>query len=143
MKRPASVTTVVILSLLALILTSCGGAAITFGVTGNTEKLIEITAKKADKDASFLVGSLEVSEGEQILIASNLTKGSVGIEIIKAPAEQSIDQVPELDGEAVIKANVSSTDETSGTVTAGSYYVRATCLERATGTIQIQVLSAP
>ena len=41
-----------------------------------------ITAQNADKDAFFMVGSLDVADGEQIDISANLTKGSVRVEIV-------------------------------------------------------------
>lgn len=126
-----------VLILLTMLLTSCGKSE--FGVTTNTAKQMTITAEKADKDAFFIVGTLEVTDGEQIVITSDLTKGSVKVEIIEVPEEQSIDKYPEMDGEAVITANLKSTDGASGTVPAGFYQLKATCLETATGTIQIEV----
>ena len=129
-----------VLILLTILLTSCGKSE--FGVTANTAKQMTITAEKADKNASFMVGTLEVTDGEQIVITSNLTKGSVKVEIIGAPAEQSIDKLPEMDGEAVFTADIKGTDSASGTVPAGMYLLRATCLEKATGTAQIEVKPA-
>ena len=125
------------LALLTLTLTACGKSE--FGVTENTGKLMMITAENAAKDALFLVGSLDVADGEQIVITSSLTKGSVRVEIIAAPEAQSIDKLPDMNGEAIISADVTTTKEASGTVSAGNYMLRATCLEKATGTIQIKV----
>ena len=129
-----------VMMLLTLMLTSCEKSE--FGVTENSAKLMTITAEKADKSASVLAGTLEVADGEQIVITANLTKGSVKVEIIGVPAEQNIDELPEIDGEAVITANLKSTDSASDTVPAGSYQVRAACLETATGTVQIEVKPA-
>lgn len=126
-----------VLMLLAMMLTSCGRSE--FTVTTNTAKRMTITAEKADKGASFTVGTLEVTDGEAIVITANLTKGSVRVEIIRAPAEQSIDALPDLEGEVIILANLEGTDGASGTVPAGGYLMRATCLETATGTVQIEV----
>ena len=137
MKRMAAFMT---LALSVLLFAGCGTSE--FGMTENTEKQMTITAQKAAKDAFFMVGSLEVEDGEQIVISSGLTKGSVRVEIIGAPAEQSIDQLPELNGEAVITADVTTAEGATGTVPAGSYYVKATCLEKADGTIQIAVKPA-
>ena len=128
------------LVLLTLILTACGKSE--FGLTENTGKLMMIKAENAAKDAFFLAGSLDVADGEQIVITSNLTKGSVRIEVEAAPAEQSIDKLPDMNGEAIISADVTNTKGASGTVPAGSYMLRATCLEKATGTIQIEVKPA-
>ena len=97
MKRMTSFTMIIALVLSMLVLTACGKSE--FGLSENTEKKMTITAENADKDAFFMVGSLEVADGEQIAITSNLTKGSVRVEIIGMPAEQSIDQIPDLNVE--------------------------------------------
>ena len=138
MKRIRAFTGIIALVVLTMVLTACGKSE--FGLTENTEKKMTITAERADKDAFFMVGSLEVSDGEQIVITSNLEKGSIRVEIVGVAEEQNIDQLPEMDGEAIMTANLHSTDGSSGTVPAGSYMLRATCLEKATGTVQIEVL---
>ena len=122
--------------LLAATFTACGKSE--FGVTENTEKKMTITAENADKDAFFIAGSLEAEDGDEIEISAGLEKGSVRVEIIAAP-EESIDELPEIDGEAIISGNLSNRETVSGTVPAGSYMVKATCLEKATGTVQIEV----
>lgn len=126
--------------LAVLVLTACGNQV--FGLSENTPKRMTLTAERAEKNLFFMVGSLEVDEGEQIVISSALTKGSIRVEIVRADAEQSIDKLPETDGEAVITANLSGTEGASGTVPAGSYLLRAVCLEKATGTVQIEVKPA-
>ena len=130
----------IIIFVLALTLTACGKSE--FGVTENTWKHMTITAQNADKDAFFMVGSLDVADGEQIEITASLTKGSVKVEIVRSPDSQGISEIPEMDGAAIISANLVRTDGASGTVPAGTYLLRATCLERATGTIQINVMPA-
>ena len=123
------------LLLAATMLASCGKSE--FGVTESTEKAITITAERAAKDAFLMLGSLTVEDGDQISIISDLTKGSVKVEIVPEPEDQSIDTIPPLDGEAVMTGNLVRTDAESGTVPAGYYLVRATCLEKATGTVRI------
>ena len=130
-----------ILALLALVtLASCAKSE--FGVTDNSEKHMTLTAKNAAKDSEIMIGSLEVNEGEQIVITSGLEKGSVRVEIIAAPQEQSKDEVPAFDGDPVITANLKAGDRIAGNVSAGSYMMKATCLEKATGTVEIDVASA-
>ena len=131
---------IIAILILMLTLTACGKSE--FGVTENTGKQITVTAQNADKDASFMVGSLDVAEGEQIVITSNLTKGSVRVEIVAASEKQSIDKLPDMNGEAIITADLESGESVSGTVAAGSYLLRATCLKKATGTVQIEVKPA-
>ena len=129
------------LTLLSLTLTACAASA--FGLTENTGKRMVITAERADKNAFFMLGTLEVDEGEKIEISAQLAKGSIRVEIIAADAQQSIDKLPEIDGMApVLTANLQRADGTSGTLPAGNYLLKATCLEKATGTVQIEVKSA-
>ena len=135
MKRK-SIVFIFLLSLI-LTLTACGKSE--FGVTENTWKHMTITAQNADKDAFFMVGSLDVADGEQINISANLTKGSVRVEIVRSSDSQGIGGIPEMDGAAIISADLVRTDGASGTVPAGTYLLRAACLEKATGTIQIDV----
>ena len=137
MKRMTSFTMIIALVLSMLVLTACGKSE--FGLSENTEKKMTITAENADKDAFFMVGSLEVADGEQITITSSLTKGSVRVEIVGTPEEQSIDQIPDMNAEATLTADLKGTDSVSGTVEAGTYMLKATCLEKATGTVLVEV----
>jgi len=131
---------IIAILILMLTLTACGKSE--FGVTENTGKKMTVTAQNADKDAFFMVGSLDVADGEQIVITSKLTKGSVRVEIVAASEEQRIDKLPDMNGEAIITADLESGDSVSGTAATGSYHLRATCLEKATGTILIEVKPA-
>ena len=140
MKHRNALALIILMALLVQTLTSCGRSE--FGVTENTGKRITITAEKADKDAFLMVGALEAADGEQIVIASDLAKGSVKVEILRAPEEQQDDQSLAIDDEPILMANVSRTDTAAGGVTAGSYLLRATCIEKATGTIQVEVTPA-
>ena len=140
MKRMAVTLCILLLAVSAVLFTACGKSE--FGMSENTGKRMVVTAENASKDSFFMVGSLEVDEGEQIAITSNLEKGSVRVEIIGVPAEQSIDELPDLNGEPIITANLHSNDQQSGTVSAGTYMLKAICLEKATGTVLIEVLPA-
>ena len=140
MKRIKTLTGIIALLLAALLLTACGKSE--FGMAENTAKRMTIAADNADKKDFFMVGSLEVEDGEQIVVTSNLKKGSIRVELVSTPAEQSIDQLPEMNGEATLTAEHTGTDGVSGTVPAGSYLLRATCLEKASGTVEIEVQPA-
>ena len=131
---------IVAVLILMLTLTACGKSE--FGVSENTGKQITVTAQNADQDAFFMVGSLDAADGEEIVITSNLMKGTVRVEIVATSEEQSIDKLPDMDGEAIISADLENGDSVSDTVAAGSYLLRATCLKKATGTIQIEVKPA-
>lgn len=136
MKRK-TMTTVLFLLMLALVLAGCGKTE--FGVIENTGKRMVITAQKADEGSFLTTGSLEVAEGEQITLSADLKKGTVRVEILPVEEEQSIDQLPELDGEPVLKADLHLTDAASAEMLPGNYLLRATCLETATGTVTVEV----
>ena len=140
MKRINYPAVIAVLTMTILTLTACGKSV--FSLTENTGKLMTITAENADQDAFFMAGSLEVGDGEGIVIASDLTKGSVRVELMRASEDQSIDKLPETDGEPTITMNLRSTDGASGTVSAGGYLLKATCLEKATGPVRIEVTAA-
>ena len=123
-----------------LMLTACGKSQ--FALTENTGKRMVITAERAAKDDFFLVGSLTVDEGEQITISSDLEKGSVRVEIFRWGEEQDADTLPETGGEATLTANLHAADGASGTVEPGNYSLKAVCLEKATGTVTVEVVPA-
>ena len=89
MKRIKTLTGIIALLLAALLLTACGKSE--FGMSEATAKRMTIAADNADKKDFFMVGSLEVEDGEQIVVTSNLKKGSIRVELVSTPAEQSID----------------------------------------------------
>ena len=141
MKKITLIAVIFALVLSMLSLTACGKSE--FGLSESSAKRMTITAENASKDAFFLSGSLEVASGEMIVISADLTKGTVRVEIVPTAEEQSIEELPDLNAEAIMTANLHSTDQMSGTVPAGSYMLRATCLEKATGTVQLEVLPDP
>ena len=133
------ITALVVLTMICM--TSCQKSE--FGMTENTEKYMQVTAKNADKDATFMVGSLEVGEGEAISVDCSIESGGIDVEFIFSGGEQSIEEMPEMDVEPVfiVKAD-SITDKASAEVDPGSYMVKATCTEKATGTIDINVVAS-
>lgn len=141
MKRNYTLAVIAIVMMAALMITACGKSE--FGVTENTGKLMTINAEKAAKDDFFMVGSLEVADGEQIEIKSGIEEGMVKVEIVAAPEEQSAEEIPDMDGDPIITANIDVHNSFAGTVPAGSYMVKATCMEKATGTITIEVTPVP
>ena len=138
-KRISLFAAAVVLALLSM--TACGKTE--FGLTENTGKKMTVTAVRTGRDAFFLAGTLEVSDGEEIVITSGLKKGTIRVELVREADKQSIGELPDIvDGEAAFKAEVSGTDTASGTVPAGSYMLRATGIKKATGTVQIEVKPA-
>jgi hypothetical protein len=137
MKRRNRFALITVLAILMLTLSACGQSY--FKVDENTGKSMLISAQKAGKDSYFMSGSLTVEEGEEITASADLSKGRIRVEIFLESGEQSKDQMPQLEEEPALSANLQGTDSMSGTVNPGTYMVQATCLEKATGSIVIEV----
>ena len=88
-----------------------------------------------------MTGGLEVAEGEGIELTSTLDSGEVRIEIYAGPEEQSADEIPEPEGEAVMTFNAEGNSKLSGEVGPGYYFVSADVTEKASGNVTIEVKS--
>ena len=139
--RQITKTAAAVFALAAVLLAGCGKSE--FGMSENSEKRMVITAENADKDSFFAVGTLYVEEGEQVEITADLSKGAVRVELFSAPTEGSKDELPEMDGTATITADMHSTEGMTTPARAGGYMMKATCLEKATGTVVIEAKPAP
>ena len=122
-----------------LALTACTTSE--FSLEGTEEKKMTVSAKNAEKDSVAAVGGLVVGEGEMVVVTAALTEGSIRVEVLEAE-ETDEEEAPDLSGEAIFTANLESTDSSSAEMNAGEYMVRATCLEKATGTVTIEVVQA-
>ena len=138
MKR-RSIAIVLVLALAMLALTACTTSE--FSLEGTEEKKMTVSAKNAEKDSVAAVGGLVVGEGEMVVVTAALTEGSIRVEVLEAE-ETDEEEAPDLSGEAIFTANLESTDSSSAEMNAGEYMVRATCLEKATGTVTIEVVQA-
>ena len=135
MRKIHTLTAAAILTLSSLMLVSCGKSE--FNVISDTDKRIVISAENAAEDDAVSTGALVVDDGEEVVITSDLTKGTIRVEIVEAPGDGS-DDLPETGGEAIMTANVQKTDSATAEFAAGSYLVKATCLEEATGTVVVE-----
>jgi len=140
MKRMAVTLSILLLAVSAVMFTACEKSE--FGLIEDTDKKIVIDAVNASEDSAVSGGPLEAEEGDQIIITSDMEKGSVSVEIFEAPAEQSKDELPEVEGEPTITSVCDGVSTQSGTVSAGSFILNATCTEKATGTITVEVIPA-
>ena len=139
MKKRSIIAFVLILALAALTMAGCGKSE--FTVIDNNSKRMLISAENAGKGLTFTVGTLEVAEGEQISLTAQLSRGSIRVEILQAPETLSADALP--DGDAILTADLKTTESASADMAPGSYLVRATSLEKATGTVLAEVTPAP
>ncbi len=128
-----------VLAVSMLAMTACSGGSLV--AEAESEKSITITTDKATEDQQITTGTLEVGEGEKAVLSADLEAGKIKIELFAAP-DESMEEIPELDGEAVFWAELGTQDSTSGTLNAGGYMIRVTPTEKATGTVKIEAVPA-
>ena len=140
MKRIISIILVAVLAVSMLAMTSCGKKE--FSGSVEDDKNMTITAVKADAGDYFATGSLVVEEGEEITIDSDLESGAITVEFLGSSEEQSAEELPEMDGEATYTAFLEGTNTQSVSFGAGTFMIKPTVTEKATGTIKITVQPA-
>lgn len=140
MKRRCRYALTAALILLMAVMSACGKSY--FGVAENTGKRMLISATNAGKDSYFMSGSLTVEEGEKITASADLSKGQIRVEIYLETGEQSMDQMPRLEEDPVLAGDLKGGESLSGSVPAGTCMVKAACLEKASGTVTIEVQPA-
>ena len=138
-KRYVLIAVIMTLAMLAM----CSCAKDTLVMNSASEKNLTVEAKKAASGDFAMTGGLEVADGEQVVMTQNMEKGEIRIELYGTPAEQSIDEIPDMEeGEPVMTLNADGVGTMSGTLPEGSYMVKITVIEKATGTVQIDVTAA-
>lgn len=140
MKKLFSVFAVIVLAASMLAMVSCGKSEL----TGETidDKSMTVTASKADTGDYFVTGSLVFEEGEQLSIEPDLESGEMTIEFINAEGMDDPDELPELDGDAQYTAFISGTNSQTVSMPSGTYMVKVTVTDKATGTVAINVVGA-
>ena len=132
---------VAVLAIAMLAMSACNRTTLTMDST--SEKSMTVEATKAAKGDFALTGSLEVADGEQVVMTQEMEKGEILVELYGTPAEQSAEEIPDIEsGEPVMQLHADGSGSMSGTLPAGSYMVKATVIEKATGTVQIDVTAA-
>jgi len=138
MKRKACILSIMALVLAMIAMTACSGSS--FGIAVADEKTAAITAENADKDDMASSGSLVAGEDEQITIDSNLDSGEIRIDFISDEGFDDPEEVPDLENaEVKYTTTVSGVESQAVMFGAGSYIVRATVVDKASGTIDIVV----
>lgn len=135
MKKYICIALIAMMSM--VLLTACGP---TLSAVCESEKSMAITAERASVDDFVSTGSLEVRDGEQLLIKSDLEKGEIELGFVLVPEEQSIDEVPDVDADPTVTELVSGTGEKAVELPNGDYQVKVTVTKKATGTVQLEVL---
>ena len=140
MKKIVSIIAVAILALSMLTMVSCGKYE--FSGQMDDDKNMTIKAVNADTGDYFVTGTLVVEEGEEIAIDTKLDKGEITVEFIASEDEESIDELPELDGDAAYTAYLSGTNSQAVSFGAGSFMIKPTVTDKASGTVTITVQPA-
>lgn len=138
MKKLLSVIAVIVLAASMLTMVSCGKSEL----KGETvdDKNMTITASKAAAGDYFMTGSLVFEEGEQLSIEPNLESGELTIEFINGEGMDNPDELPDVSGDAQYTAFVSGTNAQTVSMPSGTYMVKVTVTEKATGTAAVKVV---
>ena len=139
MKKTVSLFAVIVLVVSMLAMASCGKAELSGEAID--DKSMTITASKSDAGDYFVTGSLVFEEGEQLSIEPNLESGEMTIEFINSEGMDNPDVLPDMEGEAQYTAFVSGSDARTVDMPAGTYMVKVTVTEKATGTVAINVVA--
>lgn len=139
MKKLLSIMAVMVLTASMLTMVSCGKSELSGEIID--DKSMAVTASKADTGDYFVTGSLEIEEGEQLSIEPNLESGEMTIEFISAEGMDNPDELPELDGEAQYTAFISGTNAQKVSMPSGSYMIKVTVTDKATGSVTINVVA--
>ena len=127
-KRFVSIIVVAMLAVSMLAMTSCGKSE--FSGSVDDDKNMTINAVKAADGDYFVTGSLVVDEGEEVAINSNLESGAITVEF------------PDINGEATYTAFLEGTNSQAVSFGTGTFMIKPTVTEKATGTITITVRPA-
>lgn len=131
-------------AVMALTLAACSSSSesysLSFDILNNREG--EVVIENADKDSAVSSGALEVGEGEEILITSELEKGKVLIQIQKsaeADTEDTNDLEPPTFDHADYEIEVEASDIAHCVPVPGEYDVNVVMQDKTSGKISMQV----
>lgn len=144
MKMKQSIMTVILILILAVMLSGCKKP--NFGINVNADNTALIEAVRASKGSFGGAGSLEVGEGQKILVESKLNgKSEISISFTaeEAPmkADAGLTELTEaMNGEnAALKITVKGSGSTEYDLEPGVYFLAANVIEKASGTVLISV----
>ena len=136
--------TAVAAAVMALTLAACSSSSesysLSFNILNNKEG--EVVIENADKDSAVSSGALEVGEGEEILITSELEKGKVLIQIQKsaeADTEDTNNLEPPTFDHADYEIEVEASDIAHCVPVPGEYDVNVVMQDKTSGKISMQV----
>ena len=140
MKRLLSIIAIAVMAVSMLAMVSCGKHEFSGNIDG--DKNMTIKAVNAETGDYFVTGTLVVDEGEEISIDTALEKGEITVEFFASEGIDNIDELPELDGNAKYTAYLRETDSQTISFGTGSFMIKPTVTEDATGTVTITIQPA-
>ena len=140
MKKVLSVFAVIVLAASMFAMVSCGKSELRGEVID--DKSMTVTASRADTGDYFVTGSLVFEEGEQLSIEPNLESGEMTIEFINGEGMDDPEEIPDVSGDAQYTAFISGTNAQTVSMPAGTYMIKVTVTDKATGTVAINVVGA-
>lgn len=126
------------LLVMAMFMTSCGKSE--FACTGIEEKTMTVHAVNAGTDMEFTTGQLVVTDDEGFTFESALESGAVQFDFIPAStADEDADPEEIIGGESVLTMIIGVDDTSTAEIAPGTYMVKASVAEKATGDVTITV----
>lgn len=125
-----------VLLLAVVALTACAKSE--FGPIETGEKRMVINAENADKDSAFTLSTLEVAEGEEVVITGALEKGMIRVEVFPAEAGEDAADATFSEDSVVLTADIKANEQAAAEFSPGSYLLRVTCLEKASGLVYVE-----
>ena len=142
--KTTKLLTAVAAAVMALTLAACSSSSesysLSFNILNNKEG--EVVIENADKDSAVSSGALEVGEGEEILITSELEKGKVLIQIQKSAevnTEDTNDLEPPTFDHAEYEIEVEGSDIAHCVPVPGEYDVNVVMQDKTSGKITMLV----
>ena len=143
MKMKRMILPVILILILAVILSGCKKP--NFGINVNADNTASIEAVRASKGSFGGAGSLEVGEGQKIVVESKLNgKSEVSISFtgdVPMKADAELTELTEaMKGEnAALEITVKGTGTTEYDLEPGVYFLAAKAIEKSNGTVLISV----
>lgn len=129
---------VTLLSLIALLLSGCGGG-INFEITSSS-KNARIKVNNAEDGAFAEIGTMTVKKGKKAYIESSLNKGKVRIEFCEAIKTSDAGETEEFVAGAILEtAEAGPGESIEMALDPDRYYVQLTTIGQSDGTIEIKI----
>ena len=129
--------TVILMSLIALLLSGCGGAKMDITSSSRSAK---IKINDAEDGTYAEISTMSVSDGKKVHIESSLNKGKLKIEFCEAIEVSSTDETDEYVAGAIVEtAEVGPGESVDLTLGPARYVLQLTTVGQTEGTVQINI----